>query len=800
MFKSVSIAGVMLLSTCAMAQEFSLPVRPASRSRTEGRQAGISGTVKDGKTNQVLVGASVQLENQGLVTDAFGKFSFAKLSSGEYSLRVRFLGYEDKIEKISLTDNTDVTILLDESIQLTDEVIVYATRANDKTPTTYTNVSGNDLQKQNFGQDMPFLLNWTPSLVTTSDAGAGIGYTGVRIRGSDATRINVTINGIPYNDSESQGTYWVNIPDIASSTQSVQIQRGVGTSTNGAGSFGGSVNVQTISQQRDPYAELMMGGGSFNSQRLTMKAGTGLINNCWSFDGRFSKITSDGYIDRASADLNSYYISGGYNSEKTVIKGIVFGGHEVTYQSWNGNDKATMKTNRTFNSAGALYDANWNVTGYYDTEVDNYRQDHAQLHLTQRVSEYWNATISLHYTYGRGYYEQYKQAKPFAELGLSDIVLGDSTLTYGDFIVRKWLDNQFYGTTFSFNYEKKKHSLSIGGAYNQYAKAKHFGEIIWAQYSANSQIRQHYYDGESQKNDFNIYAKWNYEISSALNVFADVQYRNVNYATDGSDDDLSAYKIENNLNFLNPKAGVSYTFSENDMVYGSYAIANREPNRTDYLNGDKRPNPERLDNIEVGWRRNAKNYNLEVNYYWMNYTNQLVLTGELDNVGNPIRANVGKSYRTGLEVSGAVRFSDRLMWNGNVTASINKNKDYVVDEANLAKTKNTSIILSPNWIAGSQLSWTAFRNFQASLLTKYVGKQYLDNSHNKNLMIGDYFINDLKFNYSFALKEIKSLDVSLLVNNVFDVEYSSNGYSYFGIPYFYPQAGTNFMAMLTMKF
>lgn len=783
MFKSVAIAGFMLLSTCALAQEFS-----------------ISGTVKDGKTNQVLAGASVQLESQASITDAFGKFTFSKLPSGEYSLRVRFLGYEDKIEKISLSENTEVTISLDESAQLTDEVIVYATRANDKTPTTYTNVSGKDLQKQNFGQDMPFLLNWTPSLVTTSDAGAGIGYTGVRIRGSDATRINVTINGIPYNDSESQSTYWVNIPDVAASTQSVQIQRGVGTSTNGAGSFGGSVNVQTLSQQRDPYTELMIGGGSFNSQRYAVKAGTGLINNHWSFDGRASKITSDGYIDRASSDLTSYYFSGGYYGEKTILKGIFFGGHEVTYQSWNGNDEVTMETNRTFNSAGALYDADWNVTGYYDNEVDDYHQDHAQLHLTQQLSEYWNANVSLHYTYGRGFYEQYKQAKPFAELGLSDIVLGDSTLTYGDFIIRKWLDNHFYGTTFSFNYDKEKTSLIIGGAYNQYARAKHFGEIIWAQYSANSQIRQHYYDGESQKNDFNIYAKWNYEISSALNVFVDAQFRNVDYTTSGTDDDLNAYDIQDNLNFFNPKAGASYTFSENDMVYGSYAVANREPNRTDYLNGDKKPKPERLDNIEIGWRRNTKNYNLELNYYWMNYTNQLVLTGELDGVGNPIRANVGKSYRTGLEVSGIIRFSDRLSWNANVTASANKNKDYVVDETNLSETENTSIILSPNWVAGSQLTWTAFRNFQASVLSKYVGEQYLDNAQNNDLMLESYFINDVRLNYTIQPKGIKAIDVSVLVNNVFDVEYSSNGYSYFGTPYYYPQAGTNFMAMLTMKF
>jgi iron complex outermembrane receptor protein len=786
MFKSMIVAVVVLLSTHTIAQHFS-----------------IAGTVKNGKSNQVLAGASVQVENQNrfAVTDEFGRFRIEKLPAGEYSLLIRFVGFEEKVENVSLSQNVNMAIAMNESAQLTDEVVVYATRANDKTPTTFTNVSGQALSKQGFGQDMPYLLNWTPSLVTTSDAGAGIGYTGLRIRGSDATRINVTINGISYNDSESQGTFWVNIPDISSSTQSVQIQRGVGTSTNGAGAFGGSVNVQTISQQADPYADIMVGGGSFNTQRYTLKAGTGLINGKWSFDGRVSQITSDGYIDRASSDLHSYYLSGGYYGKKTIVKAIMFGGQEETYQSWNGNDAATMKTNRTFNSAGALYDENWNVTGYYNNEIDHYRQDHYQLHVTQKLNTYWNANVSLHYTYGRGYYEQYKQNKPFAELGLNDIVLKDTTLTSGDFIVRKWLDNQFYGGTFSFNYEKNKTNLSIGGAYNQYARAKHYGEIIWAQYSANSQIRQHYYDGESQKNDFNIYAKWNYEITTALNAFVDLQYRNVDYKTAGTDDDLTPYDFNDQFNFFNPKAGLSYTLSPKDILYSSYAVANREPNRTDYTNGAVKPRPERLGNLEAGWRRNSERYSFEANYYLMNYTDQLVLTGKLDNVGNPIRANVGKSYRTGVELSGAIRITDRLMWNVNVTRSVNKNKDFVVNEANLTETKNTAIILSPGWIAGSQLSYNVFRHFQANLLSKYVGKQYLDNTQTESLTLEDYFINDLRFNYSLTPKGMKGIDFSVLVNNVFDVKYSSNGATYGdGVAYYYPQAGRNFLAMMTLKF
>ena len=763
------------------------------------QQAFITGVVKDAKSNQVLTGATVRLSS-GLITatDEFGKFRFDKLQPGEYSVSVTFLGYADKSEKISLTESVEIVVLLEESYELTDELVVYATRANDKTPTTYTNVSQQAIQKQNFGQDMPFILNWTPSLVTTSDAGAGIGYTGVRIRGSDATRINVTINGIAYNDSESQGTFWVNLPDIASSTQSVQIQRGVGTSTNGAGSFGGSVNVQTISQQRDPYAEVMLGGGSFNSQRYTVKAGTGLINNHWSFDGRASKIKSDGYIDRASSDLDSYYFSGGYYGDKTIVKAIVFGGQEVTYQAWNGIDEATMKQNRTFNSAGALYDEN-GVSGYYDNEVDNYRQDHYQLHLTQKLNDYWNANVSLHYTYGRGYYEQYKQAESFEDLGLDDVIIGDDTITNGDFIIRKWLDNQFYGGTFSVNYEKDKTALTIGGAYNQYANAKHFGEIIWAQYASNSSVRDHYYEGESQKNDFNIYAKWNYAITTRLNAFIDVQYRNVSYETKGTDDDLTTYDFDDNLNFFNPKAGMSYTLTGSDMLYASYAVANREPNRTDYVDGEVKPKPERLDNIEIGWRRTTENYSLEGNYYLMNYTDQLVLTGKLDNVGNPIRANVGKSYRTGVELSGLINIYNRLTWNANVTLSVNKNKDYVIDPSD--EGKNTSIILSPNVIAGSQLIWTALPGFQIGLLSKYVGKQYLDNTETESLTLDPYFVNDLRLGYSFKPKGIKSIDLSILVNNSFNEKYESNGATYGdGVAYYFPQSGTNFLAMITLKF
>jgi iron complex outermembrane receptor protein len=763
-------------------------------------QYSIRAKVMDGKTREVLSGATLKIADKIYVADQFGMAEAGGLATGEYGVEVKFLGYATQVLTVNLIKDETLEVFLEETYRLTDEVVVYATRANEKTPTTFTNVNKQTLQKQNFGQDMPFILNWTPSVVTTSDAGTGIGYTGIRIRGSDATRINVTINGIPYNDSESQGTFWVNIPDIVSSTQSVQVQRGVGTSTNGAGSFGGSVNLQTLSQQVDPYAELMVGGGSFNTQRYTVKAGTGLLNDHWSFDGRVSKIKSDGYIDRASSDLSSYYLSGSFQAKKTIVKAIVFGGHEITYQSWNGNDAFTMKTNRTFNSAGALYDDSWNVIGYYDNEVDDYKQDHYQLHVSQQLNENWNANVSLHYTYGRGFFEQYKQSMSFADMGLDDIVIENTTISSGDFVVRRWLDNKFYGTTFSFNYEKGKTLLTLGGAYNQYGNAQHFGEIIWAQYASNSKPGQLYYNGESEKNDFNVYAKWNYEISSKLNVFADLQYRTVDYKTAGVDNDQSAYAFSDQFNFVNPKVGISYSVSPKDVLYSSYAIANREPNRTDYLDGATKPKSERLGNLEAGWRRNTEHYSFEANYYWMQYTDQLVLTGELDDVGNPIRANVGESFRTGVELSGMWKISEKLSWLANMTWSLNKNKNYVINDGVTTNVKDTDIILSPNVIVGSQLSWNAFKGFQVAWLSKYVGDQYLDNTQSNTLTLSDYFINDLRLNYAFNLKSVQQLEVSFLVNNLFDVAYSSNGYSYDGVAYYYPQAGTNFLAMLTMKF
>ncbi len=766
-------------------------------------QFSIMGFVRNVTDKKKLPGATLQLDGSrtSTITDEFGFFRLDKIPVGDHTIVIRFLGYEEKVQPVNVQGSTTLDIDLAEVTTLTDEVVVLSTRANENTPTTYTNINAQAIQKQNFGQDLPFILNWTPSVVTTSDAGAGVGYTGIRIRGSDATRVNVTINGIPYNDSESQQTYWVDIPDVASSTQSIQIQRGVGTSSNGAGAFGASVNVQTNSLRTDPYADVITAFGSFNTQRYTLRAGTGLIDNKWTFDAKVSKITSDGYVERAASDLGSYYLSGGYYGKNTIVKAIAFGGSEKTYQSWYGVGEEDLITNRRMNYAGAIYDADGNISRYYDNQVDNYKQDNYQLHISQQLGKCWNANIAFHYTYGRGYYEEYHQGESFAGLGLPDVVLKDTILASSDVIVRKWLDNKFYGATYSVNYTRNKSIVVIGGAFNQYGNAQHYGEIIWAQYADKIPIRYQYYTGTAQKNDFNTYAKWNYNLTDALNTFVDLQYRHIDYQTKGIRDDQSPYDVNEKFDFFNPKVGLSYALSEKNVLYASYAVANREPNRSDYVDGEVKPKPEHLENLEVGLRKNATRYAFEVNYYLMNYTDQLVLTGALDNTGSPIRANVGKSYRTGIEASGIIHFSDRWAWNLNATLSANKNKDYViVDENNITTIKNTSIILSPQLIGGSQLSWNAFRNFQATWLSKYVGKQYLDNTENDNLILASYFINDLRLTYQVNPKGMKEMGFSFLLNNLFDIKYSSNGAAYGSTPYYYPQAGRNFMVMMTLKF
>src|SRR5258708_10743901 len=666
----------------------------------------ISGSVRDSKTNTALVGASVQIENlRGTATDEQGYFELKNVAGGKQTLVVRFLGFSEEKKEIDVTGDLSLEFLLNESTQLTDEVVVYATRAKENSPTAFSNISKEVIQKQNFGQDMPFVLNWTPSLVTTSDAGAGIGYTGVRIRGSDATRINVTINGIVLNDAEEQGVYWVDIPDIATSTQNIQIQRGVGTSTNGAGAFGGSINLQTNTRKDQPYADIINSFGSFGTHRHTVGFGTGLKNK-FAFDGRMSLIGSNGYIDRATSDLKSYYLSGGYYGDKTMIKAIVFGGKEITYQSWWGvpqsrlnNDVAAMQetaaaegwntdqTNNLLNS-GRTFNAYT-----YPNQIDNYAQDHYQLHISHQAAPHLTLNAALHYTYGRGYYDEYKYGQSFLSYGVPNATFDTTTVTSTDLVRRLWLDNHFYGMTWSMNYEKEKWNSILGGAINRY-DGDHYGEIIWAQVATTIPPFYRYYFNNGKKQDFNIFWKNSYQVAEKLIGFFDLQYRNVNYKAQGSDG--QPYQIVDidfnvNYNFFNPKIGLTYMLTTDQQVYASYSVGNREPVRSDFVQASsgQQPQHETLQDIEAGWRTKRNDLALNINGYYMGYKNQLVLTGKLNDVGASVRTNVPDSYRMGIEIDGGIRFNKHFTWNANLTVSQNKIKRYTETLNNYDNNRDT---------------------------------------------------------------------------------------------------------------
>lgn len=672
-----------------------------------------------------------------------------------------------------------------------DEVLVSATRVNSKTPMTFSDFSKKEITKRNLGQDIPILMNFLPSVVTTSDAGNGFGYTGIRVRGSDATRVNVTINGIPYNDSEGQGTYFVDLPDFASSLQSIQLQRGVGTSTNGSGAFGASLNMLTDNYSKESSGEISNSFGSFNSRKNTVKFSTGLMNNRFEIAGRLSNLHSNGYIDRGFSDLKSYFLQGTYLGKTTLIKALVFGGTEKTYQSWNGIDAETLNNDRTYNFSG-LYTDQFGNTRFYDNETDNYQQDHYQLHWNEKFSEKWNTNLAFHYTKGKGFYENYKEDADFSDYGLIPVVGQTST----DLIRQKWLDNDFYGTTFSLNYKNDKLDFIFGGSANKY-EGKHFGKVIWARFASTSELGDHYYDDFATKTDGNVFAKVNYQISKKFNLYGDLQLRNVNYKADFDPTNL----INETYNFFNPKAGITYLANKNQSLYLSFARANREPNRTDFENGT--PKPEKLDDLELGWRFATPKTQLSINGFYMLYNNQLVLTGALDNVGNPIRTNIGKSYRLGLEVDANFQISEKWNIRPNFTLSENKNNDFVNDNGTtLEHLGKTNIAFSPKIIAGNILIFSPIKDLQLSFLSKFVGEQFMSNIDNQGSKLKDYFVQDFHVFYEINTHKIfKSVGFTLLANNVLNVKYVSNGADYGGgYIYYFPQAGSNFLLGMTLKF
>ncbi|MFT7236987.1 MAG: iron complex outermembrane receptor protein [Cyclobacteriaceae bacterium] len=784
-------------------------------------QSTISGIVSD-ENGDPLIGANVQLlpVNQITSTNEAGVFALNNIEEGEYSIAISFVGYYDLSKDLKIAGNQNIDFQLKPNTLLDQEVFVYSTRANSKTPTTFSNVSNREIEERNLGQDLPILLKMTPSVVTTSDAGAGIGYTGLRIRGSDATRINVTMNGVPINDSESHGVYWVNMPDLASSTTDIQIQRGVGTSSNGAASFGASVNMQTDGFSQDFGASLSATVGSFNTSKISGAIESGLLNDHWSVQTRFSKINSDGYIDRSAADLWSYYVSGGYKSDKTLIKAMVFGGREETQQAWYGTPEARLTGDpqslqevidfggeyATQEQQDNLLNSDRRFNYYlYDNEVDNYAQDHFQLHVSQTLTDRLYFAGALHYTYGRGYFEQFREDDDFTNYNLNSITQDGEEISSGDFVRRRWLDNDFYGFTYSLNYEQNDFSAVLGGGWNKY-DGDHFGEIIRSEYFDVNAIPDRYYDGVGEKTDFNVYLKLNKQLGN-LNAYADAQVRKIDYTAVGIDNDLSSYDTGGDYTFFNPKFGFTYQLPRNTSLYASYAVANREPVRSDFIDAPAGVTPEHetLHNVEVGVRKSGKKLSYQANYYLMNYQNQLVLIGELNDVGSSVRTNVPNSYRTGIELVGSYALTNAIVWSANATFSQNKIETFVESSTSTAY-EDTDISFSPNVIIGSDLKYQA-NNFTAQVFSKYVGQQFLDNTSNESRAISSYFINDLRLAYALPFVKSLDIDVNLLVNNILNVEYSNNGYTwgyaFEGGAYqqnnYYPQAGINFLAGITIK-
>ena len=689
---------------------------------------------------------------------------------------------------------------------LLQPIEIKAVRAGDKAPFTKTNLTKKEIERNNLGQDLPFILNQTPSVVINSDAGNGVGYTGIRIRGTDASRINMTINGIPYNDPESQGIYFVDVPDILSSVNSLQIQRGVGTSSNGAASFGATLNLSTNEILDSSYLELNNSYGSFNTWKHTLKAGTGLLGKHFTIDGRTSLIKSDGYVDRAHTDLKSFYVSTAYLSSNNSLRLNVFSGKEKTYQSWYGISESDLSTNRRYNAAGT------EKTGDpYDNQTDNYTQTHYQLFYNQKINAQWAFNVAAFFIKGKGYYEEYKAEQKFSRYGLPNYVAGSTVITKTDLVRQLWLDNNFYGSIFSFQQKNNRTEFTVGGGWNKY-DGKHYGIVKWTQYSVPKNY--HYYDLTAGKTDVNLYGKLQQQLSDRILGFADVQVRNVKYNINGFRHNPQLI-INKNYTFLNPKLGISYS-KDNCSAYLSYSLGSKEPNREDFEAGvAQQPKPEILHDFETGFEHKHKNYTYGITGYYMYYHNQLVLTGKINDVGEYTRTNTPSSYRLGIELQGKAKITNWLNTSGNVAFSKNKIKqftEYVDDYDNGGQKSyqynNTDISFSPNIVAAATLNFIPLKNSELSLLSKYVGREYLDNTSKNSRSLHDFYVQDARVSYQLHSSAPKEINFIFQVNNILNRKYEPNGYTFSYISsgslstenFYFPMAGINFMTGINVKF
>ena len=775
--------------------------------------------------NLALQGASIVLSETGKGTSSGsdGNFSFEKLKSGSYTLQVSYLGYETRSLKIDLTSDVDLgAVKLQLSAYQGQEATVSALMAGEKTPMAYTNLDKEQIRSANYGQDVPYIISSTPSVITSSDAGNGIGYTSMRIRGTDANRINVTINGIPLNDAESHSVFWVDLPELAASAEQIQIQRGVGTSANGAGAFGATVNLQTSAESRNAYAEYDLSGGSFNTLRNTVKLGTGLIKDKISLEMRLSDLHSDGYIDRARTDLQSYYLAAGLKGNNSRLRFITFGGFEELYQAWGGVPSALLKTDRSYNGMGEYIDTSGQIA-YYDNQIDHYDQIHYQLHYSKKFGRNLFLNTALHYTKGAGYYEQYESDQDYAYYSMQEPNPGNEPIQTTDLVRQKWLDNDFYGAIASLNYETEKGNLIVGGGWNQYS-GLHFGKVIWAEYFGLNSIGHRWYEGLGKKTDWNIYTKYYYYLNSQLSSFVDLQIRGIEHEISGYDANNRDVTQDHSFLFFNPKAGLNYIPVPGQKAFISYARANREPNRNNYTDAPpgKLPVQETLHDFEAGYSFFGNSMKSAVTLYFMNYHDQLVLTGQINEVGYPVMTNIPRSFRAGVEFEFGIEYMDKIAFNGNLSLSENRvkeftnyidNWDYWNDPTNepfqIEETiENAKLAYSPSIVAGGELKYSPVQNVSFSLISKYVGLQYLDNTSNPDYVIDAYLVHHLKASYQLFPRWSKELVFSVMVANLLDAKYETNAwiYRYYSdgrenfMDGYYPQAGRHLFATIHISF
>jgi len=745
------------------------------------------------------------------------------IKKGTYVWRVSYIGYNSDSKIINLESDMEVNFSLSKSNILSEEVIVTSTRVKEKFPAAFTDMTNEEIRERNLGQDIPYILEMTPSIVISSNSGAGIGYTNFRIRGTDINRTNITVNGIPLNNTESHGVWWVDLPDFGASVHNVQIQRGVGTSVNGAAGFGATMNFQTFTRENRSYAEVNSVFGSFRTMKNSISVGSGLLNGRFTFDLRLSDIQSDGYIDRAFADLKSYYIQGAWYTRKSILKLNLSSGKEKTYQAWYGVPSDLLESNRTFNPAGMIISETGD-TSYYDNETDNYKQDHYQLLFSYEFNDKLVFNTALHYNYGHGYYEEYRQDQVLPYYNINNVVLGIDTIAISDLVRRKWLNNDFYGMIWSFNYNQGRINAFVGGGLNRY-DGRHFGRVIWARYAGGSEINHEWYRSTDLKNDAQLYAKMNYQIARKIWMYGDIQYRYVDYRISGIDDERRDIGQKNDYQFLNPKIGIHYEFNSNHSMFFSFAVANREPNRDDLADADPAhpvPEHETLRDYELGYKAGLNKFSFETIFYYMDYTNQLVLTGEINDAGAPIMRNIHDSYRTGIEMIAGIKPFYRLQWDLNLTLSRNRirefteyidNRDYWTDPVNEPyQISNflgeTDLAFSPDVIGGSSVSYEVIDNLKFSLQSKYVGKQYIDNTSSEERILDRYFVNDVSVCYSFTTRPFEEIELICRVNNLFNTDYETNAwvYRYYleGEEYFmdgyFPQAGIHVSGGITVRF